>query len=65
MPQPSIHARYLAADRAYRDHVAGCSGCGLSTPATDGCEGTRLHDVFTRLQDAYLTHLKRQRPQGR
>ncbi|MFB8137482.1 hypothetical protein [Streptomyces mirabilis] len=65
MPQPSVHARYLAADRSYREHAASCSGCDLSAPADGGCEGARLYESFTRLQDAYLTHLKCQRPQGR
>ncbi|MCX4429249.1 hypothetical protein [Streptomyces mirabilis] len=61
MPQPSVRARYLAADRSYREHAASCSGCVLSAPADGGCEGARLYESFTRLQDAYLNLQRQQR----
>ncbi|MCX4598336.1 hypothetical protein OG819_55355 [Streptomyces sp. NBC_01549] len=43
-----LYQRYMAADRARREHTVTC------TPETVCETGARLNETFSRLQDAYL-----------
>ncbi|ROQ65292.1 hypothetical protein EDD95_8155 [Streptomyces sp. CEV 2-1] len=46
-----LHTRYMAAIRAYGEHLASCDTCTSST----WCKvGGQLFERFARLQDAYL-----------
>lgn len=46
-----LHQRYMAADRAYREHADTCTAC---TPESRCEAGARVFESFSRLQDAYL-----------
>lgn len=46
-----LYERYMAADRAHREHVATCTTCTTESRCTAGAE---LFEKFSRLQDAYL-----------
>ncbi|WP_331755871.1 hypothetical protein [Streptomyces sp. NBC_01643] len=51
----SLHTRYMAASDAWRIHRKGCEPCQIKQP----CEtGAPLFERLTRLQDAYLNHLR-------
>ncbi|UXY24981.1 hypothetical protein N8I84_41855 (plasmid) [Streptomyces cynarae] len=51
----SLYDRYMAADRAHREHEGQCTSCSPET----GCEtGRRLYESLARLQDAYLNRLR-------
>ncbi|MFF3974891.1 hypothetical protein ACFYZ6_34255 [Streptomyces rubiginosohelvolus] len=51
-----LHTRYTEAHRTWADHA---DDCGTCTPTKPGCpDGARLWGRFSRLQDAYLTHLR-------
>ncbi|XXZ47415.1 hypothetical protein AAGT00_00195 (plasmid) [Streptomyces cavourensis] len=51
-----LHTRYMGALGAWEKHAADCGTCTTTEP---GCpDGTPLWERFTRLQDAYLTHLR-------
>ncbi|WP_198655467.1 hypothetical protein [Streptomyces geranii] len=51
-----LHARYMKADAARRAHSRTCTGCSPDAR----CEvGRRLEESFERLQDAYLTRLRK------
>ncbi|MFD8474853.1 hypothetical protein ACFV2E_22800 [Streptomyces globisporus] len=46
----------MEAHRTWADHA---DDCGTCTPTQPGCpDGTALWDRFSRLQAAYLTHLR-------
>lgn len=47
-----LYQRYMAADRARREHTVTCTAC---TPESVCATGARLYETFSRLQDAYLT----------
>jgi hypothetical protein len=50
-----LHARYMAASTTWRTHRKGCPPCQTGQP----CEaGAPLFERFTRLQNAYLNHLR-------
>ncbi|GGS24565.1 hypothetical protein GCM10010284_66880 [Streptomyces rubiginosohelvolus] len=52
-----LHTRYMEARRTWADHADDCDTC---TPTQPGCpDGTPLWERFSRLQDAYLTHLRK------
>ncbi|MGV9883316.1 hypothetical protein [Streptomyces sp. NPDC003006] len=53
-----LYTRYMKADAARRAHRGDCTQCAPDAPCTTG---QRLHESFTRLQDAYLTQQKRKR----
>ncbi|MFM9812815.1 hypothetical protein ACKI16_30410 [Streptomyces scabiei] len=46
-----LYQRYMAADRAHREHAGTCTTC---TPKSRCETGARLFESFSRLQDAYL-----------
>ncbi|MEW2467894.1 hypothetical protein AB0919_23160 [Streptomyces sp. NPDC046994] len=46
-----LYQRYMAADRAQREHADGCTTC---TPQSRCATGDRLYATFSQLQDAYL-----------
>jgi hypothetical protein len=46
-----LYQRYMAADRALRDHADTCTAC---TPEARCTAGAALFETFSRLQDAYL-----------
>ncbi|MEW2068326.1 hypothetical protein [Streptomyces sp. NPDC007346] len=51
-----LHVRYMGAHRVWAEHSADCGTCTTTLP---GCpDGAPLWERFTRLQDAYLTHLR-------
>ncbi|MFD4595719.1 hypothetical protein ACIQJ8_33140 [Streptomyces globisporus] len=51
-----LYTRYMDALSVWTDHAADCGTC---TPTQPGCpQGTALWERFSRLQDAYLTHLR-------
>jgi hypothetical protein len=54
-----LYRRYQAATRDLTGHERVCERCTRANrSATTRCDtGTRLHETFARLQDAYLTHL--------
>ena len=51
MADRRLHERYMAADRAYREHTDTCVTC---TPGSPCAEGARLYRAFAGLQDDYL-----------
>ncbi|MGW1171672.1 hypothetical protein [Streptomyces sp. NPDC002550] len=51
----SLYDRYMAADRAHREHERQCTSC---SPDARCLEGQRLHESFERLQDAHLNRLR-------
>ncbi|MFE7758327.1 hypothetical protein [Streptomyces sp. NPDC057429] len=52
----SLHTRYMAASDTWRAHRKGCEPCQTKQP----CEtGAPLLERLARLQDAYLTHLRK------
>ncbi|MFJ8769889.1 hypothetical protein [Streptomyces clavifer] len=52
----SLHTRYMAASDTWRAHRKGCEPCQTK----QRCEtGAPLLERFVRLQDAYLTHLRK------
>jgi hypothetical protein len=46
-----LYQRYMAADRALREHADSCTSC---TPESRCTAGAALFETFRRLQDAYL-----------
>jgi hypothetical protein len=51
-----LHTRYMKADAACRAHSETCTRCSPDAR----CEaGQRLEESFERLQDAYLTRLRK------
>ncbi|MFE7958680.1 hypothetical protein [Streptomyces sp. NPDC057413] len=51
----SVYERYMAADRARREHERQCTSCSPDAR----CEtGRRLYESFERLQDAHLNRLR-------
>ncbi|MGW2706906.1 hypothetical protein [Streptomyces sp. NPDC001340] len=46
-----LYQRYMAADRALREHTDTCTTC---TPDSRCTDGAALFTTFSRLQDAYL-----------
>lgn len=51
----SVYERYMAADRARREHERQCTNCSPDAR----CEtGRRLYESFERLQDAHLNRLR-------
>ncbi|MFF3975069.1 hypothetical protein ACFYZ6_35180 [Streptomyces rubiginosohelvolus] len=51
-----LRSRYMNAHRTWADHA---DGCGTCTPTQHACpDGSALWERFSRLQDAYLTHLR-------
>ncbi|MEV6049195.1 hypothetical protein [Streptomyces xanthochromogenes] len=53
----SLYDRYMKAAAAYRAHA---SACGRCSPTVARCTaGRELHELFVRLQDAYLARLRR------
>ncbi|MFM9681689.1 hypothetical protein [Streptomyces brasiliscabiei] len=50
-----LYQRYMAADRALREHADTCTAC---TPESLCGAGARLVESFGRLQDAYLNRNK-------
>ncbi|WP_432158771.1 MULTISPECIES: hypothetical protein [unclassified Streptomyces] len=46
-----LYQRYMAADRALREHTDTCTAC---TPEARCTAGEQLFTTFSRLQDAYL-----------
>ncbi|MFF0199059.1 hypothetical protein ACFYT5_39785 [Streptomyces anulatus] len=50
-----LHTRYMDAHRTWAAHAADCGTC---TTRPDCPAGAPLWERFTRLQDAYLTHLR-------
>ncbi|MEU3520658.1 hypothetical protein ABZ770_36300 [Streptomyces sp. NPDC006654] len=56
MPE-SLHARYMKAAAAFREHGETCTRCSPDTRCPDG---RRLQESFERLQDAYLAQQKKQ-----
>ncbi|TXS58225.1 hypothetical protein EAO77_00260 [Streptomyces sp. t39] len=62
MPR-DLYPRYQAAARALATHDKACSTCTRSVVDTSGrtarCpDGARLDEALTRLQAAYLTHIR-------
>ncbi|MFF8646484.1 hypothetical protein [Streptomyces sp. NPDC015345] len=53
-----LYARYMKAAAASRAHRRDCTQCSPDALCTTG---RRLHESFTRLQDAYLTQQKKKR----
>ncbi|MFJ2709081.1 hypothetical protein ACIO3R_38655 [Streptomyces sp. NPDC087428] len=54
-----LQTRYLTASDTWRAHRKGCEPC-TSLDAGQHCPaGAPLREQFVRLQDAYLTHLRR------
>ncbi|MBK3588657.1 hypothetical protein JHN49_35210 [Streptomyces sp. MBT57] len=53
-----LHTRYMAASDAWSAHLKGRQCCTAEEPCTDG---SPLWKRFTDLQDAYLTHLRKQK----
>ncbi|MFE8978585.1 hypothetical protein ACFYM7_34965 [Streptomyces cyaneofuscatus] len=53
-----LYTRYMAASHAWRAHLKRCSACTAEERCPDGAP---LWERFTRLQDAYLTHLRNKR----
>ncbi|MFJ8848536.1 hypothetical protein ACIRFF_37260 [Streptomyces cyaneofuscatus] len=53
-----LHTRYMAAAEPWRAHLQRCSACTAEERCPDGAP---LWERFTRLQDAYLTHLRNKR----
>ncbi|MFC9183324.1 hypothetical protein ACFTZJ_21945 [Streptomyces globisporus] len=52
-----LHTRYMNAHRTWADHADDCDTC---TPTQHACpHGNSLWERFSRLQDAYLTHLRK------
>lgn len=51
----SLHARYMAASDTWRAHRKGCPPCQNGRHCPDG---EPLFEQFTRLQNAYLNHLR-------
>lgn len=47
----SLYQRYMAADRALREHGDSCTAC---TDESRCAAGAALFETFSRLQDAYL-----------
>ncbi|MEF3117572.1 hypothetical protein [Streptomyces chrestomyceticus] len=54
----SLYDRYMQAAAAHRAHGETCTRC---SPDARCDTGRRLHESFTRLQDAYLRWQKQQR----
>ncbi|MFH8753357.1 hypothetical protein ACH4GK_37620 [Streptomyces rimosus] len=54
----SLYDRYMKAEAAHRAHGETCTRC---SPDVRCDTGRRLHESFTRLQDAYLNAQKQQR----
>ncbi|MFE3074179.1 hypothetical protein [Streptomyces sp. NPDC059247] len=52
-----LYRRYMAADRAYRQHAVTCTVCTRTDPAPDCRVGARRHESFSTLQAAYLNTL--------
>ncbi|MFI5905238.1 hypothetical protein [Streptomyces cyaneofuscatus] len=50
-----LYTRYMAASDTWRAHLNPCSACAAEERCPDGAP---LWERFTRLQDAYLTHLR-------
>ncbi|MEV6383097.1 hypothetical protein AB0M31_27255 [Streptomyces sp. NPDC051773] len=50
-----LYRRYMAADRALREHADTCTAC---TPESLCGAAARLAESFGRLQDAYLNRNK-------
>jgi hypothetical protein len=50
-----MYDRYMAADRAHREHEGQCTNC---SPESRCPEGQRLRESFERLQDAHLNQLR-------
>ncbi|MEY9997451.1 hypothetical protein ABIE67_009570 [Streptomyces sp. V4I8] len=46
-----LYQRYMAADRALREHAGSCTSCTTQSRCT---AGAALFETFCRLQDAYL-----------
>ncbi|MEU1128348.1 hypothetical protein ABZ383_00530 [Streptomyces sp. NPDC005900] len=53
-----LYARYMKSAAASRAHRRECSQC---SPDARCAAGLRLHESFTRLQDAYLSQQKKKR----
>ncbi|MFF0338088.1 hypothetical protein ACFYUM_36540 [Streptomyces fimicarius] len=54
-----LYTRYMDAHRTWTAHAVGCGTCTTTQP---GCpDGTRLWERLSRLQDAYLNHLRETR----
>ena len=53
-----LYQRYQAAHRAHQEHRTACTVC---TGRARCPEGERLWSMFERLQDAYLTRLRKTR----
>ncbi|MEU7649893.1 hypothetical protein [Streptomyces huasconensis] len=53
-----LYARYMKAAAASRAHRRECSQC---SPDALCAAGLRLHESFTRLQDAYLAQQKKKK----
>ncbi|MGW3148854.1 hypothetical protein ACWDG1_30095 [Streptomyces sp. NPDC001177] len=51
----SLYDRYMAADRAHREHERQCTSC---LPDAQCETGRRQHELFERLQDAHLNQLR-------
>ncbi|MEV0982157.1 hypothetical protein [Streptomyces sp. NPDC049915] len=51
-----LYDRYQRAARAYKAHREACAQCTDTAPCPDGM---RLYAPLERLQDAYLTALRR------
>ncbi|WP_331735940.1 hypothetical protein [Streptomyces sp. NBC_00057] len=51
----SLHTCYMAASDAWRTHFKGCQPCQIKQPCPTGAP---LRERFTRLQNAYLNHLR-------
>ncbi|MGW2826381.1 hypothetical protein ACWC24_36160 [Streptomyces sp. NPDC001443] len=53
-----LYERYMAADRALREHAATCTAC---TPASRCTAGAALFETFSQQQDAYLRQQRSKR----
>ncbi|MEV0449827.1 hypothetical protein [Streptomyces sp. NPDC050600] len=59
MTADALHAQYMKAAAAYREHANGCGRCSPNARCT---VGERLFETFARHQDAYLAWLRKPRP---
>ncbi|WCD91134.1 hypothetical protein KPP03845_200095 (plasmid) [Streptomyces xanthophaeus] len=53
-----LYDRYMRAAATNRAHGEICAGCSADVRCDTG---RRLYEVFARLQDSYLAHLKQKR----
>ncbi|MET8731293.1 hypothetical protein ABZV81_29575 [Streptomyces parvus] len=52
-----LYSRYMEARRTWANHAEDCDTCTTTRPACPA--GSPLWERICRLQDAYLTHLRK------